>query len=288
MTTQMIHLIGFASGIAANNPGCGKGPLHMQNSTCLQTLNISWQDLLQVRENKQGLDALPAIADIDTRLAEHISSLVQKQQAFAVIGGDHSSAVGTWSGVYSAIQSKGELGLIWIDAHMDSHTPETTPSGNIHGMPLAALLGYGPQALCYILEKKPKIKPQNVCLIGVRSYESGEYELLKRLGVRIFFMDEIKQQGMEKVMQNAITLATQNTAGFGLSIDLDAMDPEDAPGVGCPESDGIKAAEFCKSLRQLRKQPSLLGLEIAEFNPNLDQQQKTEHLICEILETVWE
>jgi arginase len=289
MPKHIINTIGYASGIAANNPGCRMGPLHMQESSLLgqSGLDLQWQAILHPQQSESGLKALPAIADISTQLANQTAQLTRDTHKFLLIGGDHSSAIGSWSGVHHVLKSQGDLGLIWIDAHMDSHTPQTTQSGNIHGMPLAALLGYGAPELCHILDQETKLLPKNVCLIGVRSYESGEAELLKKLGIRIFYMDEIKQKGMAAVMQAAISIVSQNTAGFGLSIDLDAIDPRDAPGVGAPEADGIRAKEFCQSLMQLREDPRLIGVEIVEFNPTLDQQQKTEQLICDSIKAIW-
>lgn len=300
---KTIETIGAASGIAANNSGCGLGPIILQNSALLKQLplKLSWQEMLYARQQDIATttpNKFEIVADLSRRIAEHTYHCTQNQRLFITVGGDHSCAIGTWSGVYSALQSRAKntknaktnaLGLLWIDAHMDSHTPATTPSGNIHGMPLACLLGYGDKSLTTIMETTPKLKPENICLVGVRSYEEGEAELLKKLGVKIFFMPDIIEQGLDKVMQQALEIISKNTVGYGVSIDLDALDPLYAPGVGVPEPNGISAKALCENLHalQLHQDPRLLGIEIVEFNPNLDQEHKTEQVIADILQAIF-
>lgn len=284
-----IHVIGSASGIAANNQGCGMGPLILQTSPYLQQLNLTleWEPLLYAHQTGFGMDALPAVSHLCTQIAEYTDEFTSQRQPFIVMGGDHSCAIGTWSGAASALAPKGPLGLIWIDAHMDSHTPETTHSNNIHGMPLANLLGHGPMGLTQILGPATKLLPEHVCLIGVRSFEAEEAALLERLKVRVFFMDEIKQKGVAAVMQEALTIIS-GTAGYGISIDLDAVDPQDAPGVGAPAPDGIAGNALCQALTIFKQDPRLIGIEIAEFNPNLDKDHKTEQLAADIVRAIFE
>ncbi len=155
-----------------------------------------------------------------------------------VIGGDHSCAGGTWTGVARMLQ--GELGLVWIDAHMDSHTPATSHTGRLHGMPLAWLLGQGDDALYGL--SAGVVDPEHVALIGVRSYEPEEKERLDRLGVRVFHIEEVHRRGLDTVAAEALAIAARGTSGFGVSIDLDAVTPEEAPGVGTPVADGIAGA----------------------------------------------
>lgn len=175
------------------------------------------------------------------------------------------------------------MGLVWIDAHMDSHTAETSPSGNIHGMPLAALLGYGGPELTQIQMTDPKLSPEFLSLIGVRSFEAPEAQFLQRLGVRVYDMQEVKTRGLEIILAEAIARAEQSPSGFGVSLDLDALDPNDAPGVGVPESGGLLAEALCQALTQLKHNKNLLGIEIVEYNPCLDNDYKTEQLIQKIL-----
>jgi len=242
---------------------------------------LQWQAMLKPQAN---LPKLAAISEECKKLATHVSELVAKNQFFTVLGGDHSCAIGTWSGVHAAL--KNNVGLIWFDAHMDSHTPETTLTGNIHGMPLACLLGHGELLLTNILTTGPQIRPEHVCLIGIRSFEQGEADLLKQLNVRIFFIDEVKERGLAAVMQDALAIVTKDTAGFGISLDLDSVDPEDAPGTGTPELNGISGKELCQALQRLSQHPKLLGLEIAEFDPHRDKNHVTEKLIVNLLSSI--
>jgi len=287
--SKSIALIGYASGIAAGDPGCGDGPMVLQHSNLAVELGYEglmtyWEEILQPIPE---LTKLATIADICNRLAQCTARLAQEKKLFTVFGGDHSSAIGTWSGLASAYRNQGSIGLVWIDAHLDSHTPETTPSGNIHGMPVAALLGYGAPELTHIMDVQPKIKPENLSLIGIRSFEIEEAELLKRLNVRIYNMDEVQQRGIEVILQEAIVRAKLGTAGYGLSIDIDSIDPNDAPGTGVPEPNGIHAQNLKKALRQLQHDEKLLGVEIAEFDPHHDHNHKTQKIIKELLLSIF-
>ena len=282
-------LLGYASGLAGNNPGSAAGPLQLKTRAMEDSLASKrfahWQTIV-VPEAESKKEVLTQVVELNTQLASVTCDLTQREQPFLLIGGDHSSAIGTWSGV-SAAKLSAAIGLVWIDAHMDSHTFATTPSGNIHGMPLAALLGYGDKKLTDILTLKPKLSAEHVSLIGSRSFESEEAALLHRLGVRIYEMPEIKERGLACVLQEAIARAKQGTVGFGVSLDLDAIDPSDAPGVGVPESDGIGGEALCQALTLLQHEKQLLGVEIVEYNPYLDEGHKTEQLIHKIVLSIF-
>jgi arginase len=161
---------------------------------------------------------------------------------------------------------------------MDSHTPETSPSGALHGMPLACLLGYGITTLTGIGNHPPQLLPQHVCLIGVRSFEPAEAALLDHLKVRVFKMGEIRQRGIDAVITDALHIVLQDTAGFGISIDLDALDPREDPGVGSPVSDGLLGNELLTGLQSLQQHPALLGLELMEYNPHRDHDRVTANM----------
>lgn len=284
-----LALIGYASGVAAGDPGCGDGPLILERSGLLDALihdgiPSHWEAMLKP---VQLATKVAIVAEICQRLAQQTQHLVMQQQKFAVMAGDHACAIGTWSGAAAAIPDKAPIGMIWIDAHMDSHTPDTTPSGNIHGMPLAALLGYGATELTQLMTANHKLQPEHVSLIGVRSYESGEAALVHDLGVRIYKMDEVQKRGINVVLQEAINRAKHGTAGFGLSLDLDGIDPIDAPGVGTPEPNGINGMAMCLALTQLRQDKHLLGVELVEFNPYHDRDQKTQTLIKDLLISIF-
>lgn len=227
---------------------------------------IAWDTVLRVTRAQQNTP-LHAIASLNNRLASKVESVLRAGHFPLVVGGDHSCAIGTWSGVHRALADKGPLGLIWIDAHMDSHTFASTPSGQIHGMPLACLLGYGDAELTSIDGAEAKLHPEHVCLIGVRSFEAGEAALLHQLGVRVFDMEEIHRRGLAEVFDEALTIVRDGTAGFGVSVDLDAFDPTEEPGVGSPVPGGLRRAELAEALTRLRGDPSFVAMEVAEYNP---------------------
>jgi arginase len=229
---------------------------------------------------------LSIIHDLNAHLAQQVCDSATSGNLPLVVGGDHSCAIGTWSGAALALKQRGQLGLVWIDAHMDSHTPETTLSGAIHGMPLAALLGCGAQELVSLAGFSPKLLPCHLCLVGVRSYEPAEAELLQRLGVRVFFMAEVKQRGIRAVMAEALAIARNGTAGFGISIDLDAFSPRESPGVGTPVRDGLGHLELDRVLRGIGMLPDLVALELAEFNPLRDHGNRTLELIGDLLSAI--
>ena len=270
-------VIGAASGAGAPNPACGKGPAalhryHVFHDTPLQ--HVKWDAILHVPRAQQDTP-LHAVASISSQLAEEVEAVLHAGNFPLVVGGDHSCAIGTWSGAHHALADRGPIGLIWIDAHMDSHTFATTPSGQIHGMPLACLLGYGDAALTTIDGAEAKLHPEHVCLIGVRSFEAGEAALLHQLGVRVFDMGEVRRRGLAEVFDEALAIARQGTAGFGVSVDLDALDPEEEPGVGTPVPGGLHRTELAAALSRLRGDPAFVAMEIVEYNPRRDRKHAT-------------
>lgn len=280
---NMINMNLYAYGNGSSNFDCEKGPDILKKAIEKTALakQCQWLPTLSVNHHKQQTAAQPDILKLSEKLATSTQNAVLNNRFFITLGGDHTAAIGSWSGAANAVDN---LGLIWFDAHMDSHTPTTSPSQNIHGMPLATLLGHGESALIKIANEHAKLKPENVVLIGVRSYESGEADLLKKLGVRVFYMDDIKKFGMHKIIQESLSIVTHNTDGFGISIDLDGFDPIDAPGVGTPAPDGVNADEFLAEFSQITQHPLLIGADIVEFNPALDRDQKTEKLAMQLIE----
>ncbi|NOX42757.1 MAG: arginase [Gammaproteobacteria bacterium] len=286
---KKLKLIGAASCIGAQDTRCDMGPTIIRASNLESLLNqtgidAEWENILRPKSSRSEEEA---IVDLCNQLAKIIAKKVEMGHQFAVIGGDHSCAVGTWSGAANALKSaypanSNPLGLIWVDAHMDSHTPQTSPSGAYHGMPLACLLDEGLQALREIGSKGAKLLAEHVCLVGVRSYESAEASLLKQLGARVFFMDEVKQRGLTAVMNDALSIV-KNTTGFGISIDLDAVDPVDAPGVGSPTQDGLQAEQLIENVMRVKQQDNFIGIEITEFNPFRDVNNKTANLIIDLI-----
>ncbi|PJD91365.1 MAG: arginase [Legionella sp.] len=286
-----ITLLGFASGIAANDSNCALGPWYLYyHPHLLQHITppVTFQTIITSTSALKGKDVLSEVEKNLQELSQAVLPYAQKKEKFCVIGGDHSCAIGTWSAVAHANRSQGDIGLIWIDAHMDSHTPETSQTQNIHGMPVAHLLHHGIANLCHILDDQPKLKPQNICLIGIRSYEEGEQQLLEQLGVKIYYMEEVTQRGIQVVLNEAIEQVRADTCGFGVTIDMDGIDPNDAPGVGYRECDGIDGQQLQEALRTLPHKERLLGLEITEFNPIQDQDDKTAVLLASFIQAVFE
>jgi arginase len=274
---RTLMVIGAASGAGAPDPACGEGPAtlrryHVFHDTPLQ--HVKWDAILRVPRTQQDTP-LHAVASLSATLANEVETVLHAGHFPLVVGGDHSCAIGTWSGVHRALAERGPIGLIWIDAHMDSHTFATTPSGQIHGMPLACLLGHGEAVLTAIDGAEAKLHPEHVCLIGVRSFEAGEAALLQRLGVRVFDMDEIRRRGLTEVFDEALAIVRHGTVGFGVSVDLDALDPEEEPGVGTPVPGGLHRAELADALSKLRGDPAFVAMEIVEYNPRRDRAHAT-------------
>ena len=275
----MVPFIGIASGIGAGNQGCWEGPLFLHHF--LRSLDPFWVELFSLPDSPK--DPYERLGPFYQEVARKIYETHKKRGYLLSIGGDHSCAIPTWSGVAEAIRPSGELGLLWIDAHMDAHTPETSESGNIHGMPLAALMGYGDPRLTGVLTTKPKLLPENLVLIGIRSYESGEAALLHRLGVRIYFMDEVRKRGLKEVLQEAVAKVSQTTAGYGVSFDLDSLDPSRCPAVGTPVAGGLDPEELLASFSCFERLAPV-AFEMVEYNPSLDKRGETARLLIPFLE----
>jgi ornithine--oxo-acid transaminase len=283
---RTVRIIGAASGFGARDRGCADGPEALHRGglvTRLQSrgLKVNWDNTLYPNTRIERLPPAQAVADLARRLAKTISPVVASGDLPLVIGGDHSCAVGTWSGVRSALS--GPLGLLWVDAHMDSHTPRTTPSGALHGMPLALLMGVSELDGGRLFEPGPSLLPQHVCVIGVRSFEPDEAVLLERMGVRVYHMEEVRARGVETVFREALERVQSGTVGFGISIDVDALDPFEAPGTGTPVEGGLTRAELGRGLTLIKGNPRLLGVEIAEYNPHLDRDTATAQAVSELL-----
>jgi arginase len=203
-----------------------------------------------------------------------------------VLGGDHSLAIGSVAGTACHFAQQDEkIGLIWFDAHGDANTPETTPSGNIHGMSLAVLLGLGDHDLCHLGGRSPKVDPRHTALIGIRDLDPGERETLKKTGVTVYTMRDLDERGMRDVVDEAIRLAGDGTAGVHLSFDLDVVDPEDAPGTGTPVWGGITYREAHLAMELLADRAHIVALDLVEVNPVLDTQNLTGILAAELAQS---
>jgi len=227
---------------------------------------------------------LPQIAHTCARLADMVERAADKGQVPVVLGGDHSAAVGTVAGMSRHLRKKGhKLGLLWIDAHADMNTPDSSPSGNVHGMPLACIIGQGPAELTGIAGRTPMVDPRNVAIVGLRSVDDIERFNVRGAGVHPFTMRDIDERGMRTVMQEAIHAVTSGTAGFHLSFDLDAVDPSEAPGVGTPVHGGITYREAHLAMEIVNDSGLMTSIEMVELNPVMDVANQTAILAVELL-----
>ena len=277
-----LNILGISSSFGGNLKGSEKAPEALKKSLLG---NHIWHDFIH-EHHFQNDHPFEKILELSCAIASKAHQLVSQGEKTLFIGGDHSVAIGTWKGVMQAMVGQGDIGLLWVDAHMDSHTPQTSETGNIHGMPLATLLGHGNEKLIS-MNSSIKLKPENVCLIGIRSYESGEYELLKELGVKIYFIEEVLRKGFSKVLNDAVTHVSKHTVGFGLSFDVDSLDPYCAPGVSTPVQGGISLEECIKGFQLLKNNPDLITTEIVEYNPEYDDNFRTISAIDKTLKTIY-
>lgn len=278
---RQIELIGAAWGLGGADPGCAQAPealiplLAPPLERC--GANVMLGPVLHPPAAERRKEA--AVSKLCSMLATAVAEAMRQGRVPCVIGGDHTCAGGTWTGVGRML--RGDLGLVWIDAHMDSHTPSTSHTGRLHGMPLAWLLGQADDALYGLTTGV--VDPGHVALIGVRSYEPEEQQRLDRLGVRVFHIEEVRRRGLDTVFAEAMEIATQGTAGFGISIDLDAVTPEEAPGVGTPVPDGIVGRELARALLAVGERPGFAAIELVEYLPRLDPDGRSARVAIALL-----
>ncbi len=233
-----------------------------------------------VVDKESNLRNLDLVAEKSALLADKVDNAVQSGAFPLVLGGDHSIAIGTLAGVSKHYKN---LGVIWYDAHGDLNTAETSPSGNIHGMPLAVSIGLGHHLLTDIGGYGPKVKPENVVIIGARALDDGEKDLIKEIGIKVYTMHEIDRMGMAKVMEETIAYLKDKTDGVHLSLDLDGLDPNDAPGVGTPVIGGISYRESHLAMEMLEESKIITSAEFVEVNPILDEKNKTAKVAVELM-----
>lgn len=232
-------------------------------------------------------DKLKYLAEIHVaceRLAEQVEQIVDAGELPITIGGDHSIAIGSLAGVVKAFRKRDErLGLVYFDAHADMNTPQTSPSGHIHGMPLAVLLGYGAPELVNVAGFAPKFNPQLCAHVGARDLDPGERELIRQLGMRFFTMREIDERGLAACMDDAIQIAGQGTAGYAVTFDVDALDPGDAPGSGTLVRGGLTYREAHLAMEKIAEDGGMRSLEVVEINTALDVNNRTAELGVELI-----
>lgn len=292
---RRIRVIGVPLDLGASRRGVDMGPSAVRVAGLerrLEALGHQVTDAGNVRveiaetqaSGNKNAHYLKEIAETCARTAETVVETLEQGTTPLVLGGDHSIAAGTISGVSEFYRRRGErIGLVWIDAHSDINTPETSPSGNVHGMPLAALLGLGPDPLANIYGYSPKIAPENAVLIGVRDIDAAERDNIRRAGMtEVYTMRDIDERGMRAVMEEALRAAGRGTAGYHVSLDMDWIDPEDAPGVGTPVRGGATYREAHLAMEILADHGRLLSFEIVEVNPVIDEHNRTADLAVEL------
>lgn len=246
--------------------------------------NVAVEQQESSRLGRKNARFLSAIAATCHELARRVADAAGAGKLPLVLGGDHSIAVGTVSGMAESFRKRGDrLGLIWMDAHTDMNTPSSSPSGNVHGMPLACLIGTGPRELTHIFDWAPKIDPRNVALVGIRDVDLDEKPLVRRSGVRVFTMRDIDERGMRAVMHDALAVAANGAAGIHLSLDMDGVDPSEAPGVGTPVRGGFSYREAHLAMEIICDSRLMQSMEVVEVNPILDDANRTALLAVELV-----
>jgi arginase len=288
---RQVSLIGAASGWGAGIRAAELAPESLREFGLAERLRdagiaAEWTAMIEPERlwrdaPEQSVEAVfRLVAEHNARLAEAVAGEIAASRLPVILGGDHSIAIGSWGGVARGLAGV-PFGLVWFDAHLDAHTIETTPSMNPHGMSAAVLLGHGSQD--FLAVGGGVLRPENLCYIGARSFEAGELALLRRLGVRIIEMEEIHRRGLSAAVDEALSIATRGTAHFGVTIDLDGFEPADAPGIGLKTPDGLRRGEMLDALARLSGDTRLAALEIVEYVPELDEDQRTARLVEELL-----
>jgi arginase len=284
---RRVSIIGAPCGFGASVAGVDLGPAAMRVARLKQRvagLGYEVRDMGDLRVEcsaeppppGEKLRYLREIKAACEQLAVDVKKALEGGELPIVLGGDHSVAIGSVSGVASFYRRRGEpVGLIWFDAHADMNTPETSPSGNIHGMPLAVLLGHGAPELTGIEGFSPKLEPRFCAHIGARDVDPGERELIRKLGMRFFTMREIDERGMSACVGEAIRIASQAPAGYHVTLDVDALDPGDAPGSGTVVRGGLTYREAHLAMEKIAEAGGALSLEVVEINTALDINNRT-------------
>ena len=292
---KAVAILGVPLGYGASMAGVDIGPAALRVARLNQRiarLGYAVRDLGDMRLERPQVfpeegDKLKYVREISAaceQLATEVEAILEANEFPIILGGDHSIAIGSFAGAaayYS--QTQQDLGLIWFDAHADMNTPETTPSGNIHGMPLAALLGFGTRELTRVAGFSPKLDPALCAHVGARDIDPGERELINKLGMRFFTMREIDERGMSACMDEAIAIASQGTAGYGVTFDVDVLDPGDAPGSGTLVRGGLTYREAHLGMEKIAEHGGMRSLEIVEINTALDVNNKTAELGGELI-----
>lgn len=292
---QKIRIIGVPMDLGQSRRGVDMGPSALRVAGLQSRLkqlghqvedigNVPVKQPEELSYGERRAKYLKEIAETCRGLAETVQRTLEEGLLPLVLGGDHSLAVGSLAGVASHFRKQSKrAGYLWLDAHGDMNTPESSPSGNVHGMPLAAIIGYGAPELVELMGFKPKVEPRNVVLVGVRELDPKERRLVKESGVHVFTMRDIDERGMREVMTEALRFATDETAGVAVSLDMDFVDPSAAPGVGTPVPGGVTYREAHLAMEMIADSEAMVSLEVVEINPVIDLHNKTALLGVEMV-----
>ena len=290
-----VRIIGVPMDLGASRRGVDMGPSALRVAGLqarIKQLGIQVEDIgnISVKQpeempiGEKRAKYVEEITDTCKDLGTAVEKAIEEGWLPLVLGGDHSIAAGSVGGVAAHFKKgKKQIGCIWLDAHSDMNSPETSPSGNVHGMPLAGILGYGVPELYDLFGYKPKIEPQNVVLVGVRDLDSHEKKFIKKLGVKTFTMREIDERGMREVMADALKFAMDDTDGIAVSLDMDFVDPSDAPGVGTPVRGGVTYREAHLAMEMIADSEAMVSMEVVEINPVIDEHNRTALLGVELV-----
>ncbi len=292
---RKVDILGVPLGFGASMAGVDMGPAALRVALLherIAELGYEVRDLGDLRfERPQShpdphdkLKYVEEVRDACEKLAKQVHDILTSGNLPLILGGDHSIAIGSISGVASFCRErKKELGLIWFDAHADMNTPETTPSGNIHGMPLSALLGFGAPQLTHVAGFAPKVEPKFCAHVGARDVDRGEREMIRQLGMRLFTMREIDERGISACMDDAIAIASRANGGYAVTLDIDVLDPGDAPGSGTLVRGGLTYREAHLGMEKVAEAGGMISLEMVEINTALDVNNKTAELGVELI-----
>jgi arginase len=290
-----VRIIGVPMDLGASRRGVDMGPSALRVAGLAQHIkqlghqvedigNVSVKQPEEQHYGEKKAKYLNEIMETCKGLAEMVQKTLDEGLVPVILGGDHSVALGSVSGVSAHFRKKEKrIGLLWLDAHGDMNTPDSSPSGNVHGMPLAALIGYGPPEMTEMAGFKPVVEPRNVCLVGIRDLDAKEKRIIKESGVHVFTMRDLDERGMREVMAEALRFATDETDAIAVSLDLDFVDPTDAPGVGTPVRGGVTYREAHLAMEMIADSKALASIEAVEVNPVIDQHNRTALLGVELL-----
>lgn len=294
---RKVSLVGAPLGLGGVHPGASLGPVGLRLAGLeerVRALGLEFEDTGDIAVPDPGrvppsdtsARYVEQIAEHCRNLRDRVESLLARGRFPLIVGGDHAVACGSVAGVARHHGAQGDrVGLIWFDAHGDMNTPTTSPSGNVHGMPLACILGHGPGVLTELAGRVPMVSPRNAVLVGVHELDKHEKELIRSSGVRIYTMREIDKMGMQRVMEEALAIACDGTVGFHLSFDVDGCDPSVAPGTGTIVPGGTDFRESHLVMESVADTGRLLSLELTEVNPILDVRNTTSEFAVGLIQS---